>query len=39
MLVPKDPKRMSKSFDDDDDNGDEDDMEELERKIRYKIVQ
>ena len=39
MLVPKDSKRMTKSFDDDDDNGDEDDVEELERKIRYKIVQ
>ena len=31
MLVPKDPKRITKSFDDDD----EDDLEELERKIRY----
>ena len=36
MLVPKDPKRISKSFDDDDENDDEDDVEELERKIRYK---
>lgn len=37
MLVPKDPKRISKSFDDDDENDDEDDVEELERKIRYKF--
>ena len=37
MLLSKDPKRVSKSFDDDDDdeNEDEDDVEELERKIRY----
>lgn len=35
MLVPKDPKRITKSFDDDDENDDEDDVEELERKIRY----
>ncbi|XP_020609549.1 lon protease homolog 2, peroxisomal-like isoform X1 [Orbicella faveolata] len=35
ILVPKDPKRVSKRFDDDDDeNDDEDDVEELERKIR-----
>lgn len=34
--MPKDPKRVSKRFDDDDDeNDDEDDVEELERKIRY----
>ena len=36
MLVPKDPKRITKSFDDDDENDDEDDVEELERKIRYR---
>ncbi|KAL9974903.1 hypothetical protein ACROYT_G012005 [Oculina patagonica] len=34
MLVPKDPKRISKSFDEDSENDDEDDVEELERKIR-----
>jgi len=38
MLLPKDPKRVSKSFDDDDENDDEDDVEELERKIRYSKV-
>ena len=38
MLIPKDPKRVSKSFDDDDENDDEDDVEELERKIRYDIL-
>ena len=35
MLIPKDPKRISKSFDDDNENDDEDDVLELERKIRY----
>ena len=34
IVVPKDPKRITKSFDDDDENDDEDDVEELERKIR-----
>lgn len=34
MLVPKEPKRISKGLDDDDDNDDEDDVEELERRIR-----
>ena len=36
--MPKDPKRITKSFDEDDENDDEDDVEELERKIRYMIV-
>lgn len=33
--MPRDPKRITKSFDEDDENDDEDDVEELERKIRY----
>ena len=33
--MPKEPKRISKGYDDDDENDDEDDVEELERKIRY----
>lgn len=35
VLVPRDPKRITKSFDEDDENDDEDDVDELERKIRY----
>lgn len=35
ILVPKEPKRISKGYDDDDENDDEDDVDELERKIRY----
>ena len=33
--MPKEPKRISKGYDDDDENDDEDDVDELERKIRY----
>ena len=39
MIVPREPKRVSRGFDDDDDNDDEDDVEELERKIRYSVQQ
>lgn len=34
VIVPRDPKRMGRGFDEDDDNDDEDDVEELDRKIR-----
>ena len=34
MIVPRDPKRIGKGFDEDDDNDDEDDVDEIERKIR-----